>query len=75
MTIEEVQALVNKPIIEKEAPMNNRTHYIRDGSTDVWFVFRDGKLKSVQILWAHKMMRYASYQQALLCVSEDLRSG
>jgi hypothetical protein len=67
MTVAEVEALAGKKILKESVPRADMTHYIRDDGTDVWFVFEGDKLKSVQILWAHKMMKYASYQRKNLC--------
>jgi hypothetical protein len=67
MSVSEVERLAHRKLIEEDSPRAEMTHYIRDGSTDVWFVFSDDKLKSVQVLWAEKMMRYASYPRRILC--------
>lgn len=69
ISVADVQKLIDKDIIVEDVPRKNRTHYIRSGDTDVWLVFVDNKLKSVQVLWAHEMMKYASYQQVQLCES------
>lgn len=53
MSIAEVQALANRPI----EPLNREwgTHFIRDGSTDVWLTFDRGRLSSYQIAWVRPL--------------------
>ena len=67
MLLEQVRSLTPKEIQEEDAPRRGMTHFIRDGRTDVWLVFKDNQLKSAQVLWAQEMMKYASYQQIQLC--------
>ena len=59
MSLAQVQSLTSRDVYAEDAPRQNMTHSIRDGSTDVWLVFENNKLKSAQVLWAHKMMKYA----------------
>jgi hypothetical protein len=67
MSLAQVQSLTSKDVNAEDAPRKDMTHYVRDGSTDVWLVFENDKLKSAQVLWAQEMMKYASYQQIQLC--------
>jgi hypothetical protein len=67
MSVDEIRTLTSRDVREEDVPRENMTHYLRDGSTDVWLVLGDDKLKSAQVLWAHKMMKYASYQQIQFC--------
>ena len=67
MSLAQVQSLTSRDVHAEDAPRRDMTHYIRDGSTDVWLVFDNDKLKSAQVLWAQEMMKYASYQQIQLC--------
>ena len=47
MSLEEVRQLSSHQIVQEDVPRDNRTHYIRSGATDVWFVFEDDRLKKV----------------------------
>ena len=67
MSVSKVQSLTTKNVYAENAPRKDMTHYVRDGSTDVWLVFENDELKSAQVLWAQEMMKYASYQQIQLC--------
>ena len=67
MSVKEVEKLTQKTVIEMDSPRVWRTHMISSGNTDVWLIFREGKLESVQIAWAEKIMRLASYQRIDLC--------
>jgi len=66
MSVQDVESLSGKSLIVEESPIHG-THYIREGETDVWFTFKDKKLKTVQIFWAHEMMKYAQYPKVDLC--------
>lgn len=72
MSIEEVKALTTKPLIQVDVPDDRMTHYISDslGTTELRLVFDDGKLKSVQVVWAQRMMKLATYEKTALCGQE-----
>jgi hypothetical protein len=67
MSPQEVEKISGRDLVKLEAPREWATHYIRSGSTDLWLIFKDEKLKSVQVAWAEKMMKMASYQRMDLC--------
>ena len=69
MSVEDVRRIAGRDVEKMDAPRDWTTHLIRDGSTDLWLGFADGKLKWSQVLWAQKMMKMAMYQQRNLCSS------
>jgi hypothetical protein len=69
MSVEEVQKLTNKRIIEMEVPAGWKTHFLRCKNTDVGLGFSNGKLIYVQVSWNQKMMRPAFYQRIDLCTN------
>ena len=73
MSIEEVQDLTSKKIIKQDVPREWVTHLIRDNNTDLRLGFKNGKLYAVQIAWAQKMMKIATYQKVNLCQDNKLK--
>jgi hypothetical protein len=67
MSVTEVRSAIGRNPEQLEVPIDWATHLIRDGSTDLRLGFPQGKLRWVQVLWAQKMMKMASYQRADLC--------
>ena len=67
MTIDQVHAIAGRKIVALDVPRDWTTHMIRDGSTDLWLGFSDGKLRWAQVLWAQKIERMAMYQRVDLC--------
>lgn len=67
MSVKDVETVSQKTVQTMEVPRGWVTHFLRDGSTDVWLGFRDDKLESVQVAWAEKMMKMATYQRIDLC--------
>jgi hypothetical protein len=67
MSVEDVRNIAGRDIQHMDVPRDWTTDLIRDGSTDLWLGFQDGKLTSVQVLWAQKMMKMAMYQRRDLC--------
>jgi hypothetical protein len=70
MNVQDVQAVAQRDIEQSDVARDWSTHAIRDGRTELWLGFPEGKLKWSQVLWAQKMMKMASYQRRNLCGSE-----
>lgn len=68
MSLDQVQKLAGKKLETIELGKRG-THCVSDtaGTSEVWFVFIGNKLKSVQLVWAHRMMEYAYFEQSTLC--------
>ena len=70
MSVEEIQLLAGgRKAIEQNPPGLGMTHIIREGKTSLWLVFKDKKLLKIQVVWDHKMLRAAQYQQRNLCAT------
>ncbi len=67
MTVAEVRITIGKDITALDVPRDWTTHMVRDGSTDLWLGFPEGRLRWVQVLWAQKMQVMAMYQRRDLC--------
>ena len=65
MSMDDVQLLSGRVLLVSES--RSRTHFVSDDLSEVWFVFVENKLKSVQVVWAHRVMEYAFFQQTQLC--------
>ena len=68
MSVNEVEQITGRAVIEREVPRPHHTHVVKDGRTVLWLVIRDQKLKSVQVAWEGTIkMRVAEYQKRNLC--------
>jgi hypothetical protein len=67
MSVEDVRKIAGRDVEQRDVPRDWSTHAIRDGSTDLWLGFPDGKLRFTQVLWAQKMMKMAMYSRIDLC--------
>lgn len=67
MSVEDVSSIANRDVEQRDIPRDWSTHAIRDGHTDLWLGFPDGKLRWAQVLWAQKMMKMAMYSRVDLC--------
>jgi hypothetical protein len=67
LTADDVRSISGRDVQHLDVPRDWTTHLIRDGSTDLWLGFVDGKLRWSQILWAQKMMKMAMYSRRDLC--------
>jgi len=72
MSVDEVQALTTRPLIQVDVPDQGMTHYMSGslGTTELRLVFDDGNLKSVQVVWAQRTMQLATYEKTALCGQE-----
>lgn len=68
MSLDQVQELSEKKLEKIDSGVRG-THRVSDapGTSEVWFVFVENKLKSVQVVWAHRVMEYAYFEQSTLC--------
>jgi hypothetical protein len=73
MSLEEVERLAERPVQKVSHPW--ATHVIReDGeTTQVWFIFKENKLQSVQLAWMYRLKRFATNEGLRLCVQEPER--
>jgi len=67
MSPDEVERIARHQIAPLEPPRGWATHVIRDDHTEVWLGFSDRKLEWLQVAWAIKMERMATYQKVDLC--------
>lgn len=67
MSLNDVGVLVDRPVQKMEVPRGWMTHLVRDGNTELWLGFEENKLKWLQVAWAAKMMRMATYQRVDMC--------
>lgn len=67
MSVEDVRSIARREVEQRDVPRDWSTHAIRDGRTDLWLGFPEGRLRWVQVLWAQKMMKMAMYQRRDLC--------
>jgi hypothetical protein len=69
MSIEDIQRVTGREVGRVDPPREWVTHLIRDdvSGTDLRLGLADGKLQSVQLLWATRLQRMASYQRQDLC--------
>jgi hypothetical protein len=63
----EVERIASRQIVPVKPPRGWATHVIRDDHTEVWLGFSDRKLEWLQVAWAVKMQRMATYQKVDLC--------
>ncbi|MCH9674477.1 MAG: hypothetical protein K0U93_23770 [Gammaproteobacteria bacterium] len=69
MSVDDVEKITGRAVIEREVPSSYQTHVVKDGRTILWLVMRDHKLKSVQVAWEQVMkMRVVQYQKRTLCL-------
>ena len=57
MSVEEVQRLAGDRIVNGDHPRSWSTHFIRDGSTDIWLVFKDDRVRSTQLAWMYRLKK------------------
>ncbi len=69
MSPQQVTDLANHQIAKMDVPTAWGTHLIRDGATDVWLVFRDDKLESMQVAWMYTYGKMLFGQRVRLCSS------
>jgi hypothetical protein len=67
MSTAEVQALAKRTIEPLDRDWG--THFIRDGSTDMWLTFDRGQLKAYQIAWVRPLTVVESNPRVDLCSS------
>lgn len=67
MSPQQVEQLANHQIVKMDAPTAWGTHLIRDGTTDVWLVYADDKLQSVQVAWTYTYGKVLFGQPVKLC--------
>jgi hypothetical protein len=67
MSQDEVERIASHRIVPLQPPHDWATHVIRDERTEVWLGFSDQKLQWLQVAWAIKMQRIATYQKVDLC--------
>lgn len=73
MTIDQVSRITGRTIAKVDVADNRRTHIVREGDTDLWLVFTDRGLESVQVAWAYQPTRTASSQRLELCSNAKAR--
>jgi len=66
-TVEQVAQIAQREVRKVDVPDERRTHLVRDGSTDLWLVFTDGGLRSVQVAWTYQMTNVAMSPRWELC--------
>ena len=65
----ELERIARRPIEVMEVPRGWTTHVIRDESTEVWLGLAEDKLLWLQVAWAAKPTKMATYQKVDLCGS------
>lgn len=73
MTVDQVSRITGRAIEKADVVDHRRTHFIREGDTDLWLVFTDRGLQSVQVAWAYQPTRTASSQRLELCSNVNAR--
>lgn len=65
MSIQEVEAAAAKTV----KPLNRDwgTHFVEDGSTDVWLTFEKNQLKSYQVAWTRGLTIVEKRERVDLC--------
>jgi len=65
MSIQEVEAVAAKIV----KPLNRDwgTHFVEDGSTDVWLTFEKNQLKAYQIAWTRGLTIVEKRERVDLC--------
>jgi hypothetical protein len=67
LTVEEVRSIAGREVEQRDVPRDWSTHAVRDGRTNLWLGFQDGKLRWSQVLWEQKVMKMAMYSRHDLC--------
>ena len=67
MTEKEVADRAGLPVNALDPPRPFATHLIRDGATDVWLVFDDGRLRSIQLAWMYALKKMKTDPRIDLC--------
>lgn len=70
MTPKEVEAVSERRVVALDPPRTYVTHLIRDEATDVWLVFREERLRSVQLAWMRQLKRVDEEPVRQLCASD-----
>jgi hypothetical protein len=82
MSVEDIQALTNKEVqdvkelLSWSPPRGWMTHVIKDyvAQTELRLGIKDNRLYTVQVAWARKRVRLATYQRIILCPEDWARS-
>ena len=69
MSVDQARSAIGKDVAAMDVPREWTTHIVREGDTDLWLGFQDGKLRWIQILWATGTKEMAMHQRQDLCGS------
>lgn len=67
MSIVEAEHVLGTKLQALEARDPRLTHLYRDGMTDLWLIFEDGKLRSSQIIEVQGLTGVRMHSQVALC--------